>query len=153
MLLFKHEYVAPILEGRKTQTRRLWIRRMAVPGAFHWAQTGYGKPETRFARLEILRVWQEPLGDISEADSRAEGYDSRADYLNAFHRIYRTGMDTPVDRERVEQVVVWCVEFKVAFCAQRATVPAVKGSTPMTTDNTPAGEHALTGRVSVNGPS
>ena len=114
MLLFKPEHVAPILEGRKTQTRRLWNKRRAVPGAMHWAQTGYGDASTRFARLKILRSWQETLGSITEADSRAEGYDSRKDYLNAFHRIYRTAMDTPTDRERIENTVVWCVEFRLA---------------------------------------
>ncbi len=120
VILFKQEHVGPILEGRKTQTRRLWKRRRAVPGALHWAQTGYAKPETRFARLRILRVWQERLGDISGTDARAEGYDTQAFYLDAFYRInYGTEPNTAVDLEIAMDLIVWCVEFDVLFSVDK----------------------------------
>ncbi len=70
MILFKPQHVEPILRGRKTQTRRGWKRRRAVPGSIHDARTAmFGEP---FARLRIRRVWQERLGDISAADVLAE---------------------------------------------------------------------------------
>lgn len=116
MLLFKPEHVEPILSGRKTQTRRMWKRRRAVPGSFHWAQTGYGKADTRFARLEILRVWQERLGAISHEDAVAEGYPDAHQYLLAFHRINKIPLDAH-KRVAAENAQVWCVEFKVAPAA------------------------------------
>lgn len=112
MLLFKPEHVQPIITGRKTQTRRDWKRRRAVPGAIHWAQTGYGKVDTRFARLEILRVWQEPLVEIGLHDALAEGYDSVAEYLNAFLRINRITEVDYLNDWWTNRRQVWCVEFK-----------------------------------------
>lgn len=112
-MLFKPEHVNPILEGRKTQTRRIWKRRRAKPGSHHWAQTGMYKPETRFACLEVLRVWQEPLINISEADAKAEGYQDSHEYLMAFVRINRLSWGE-WDSEWIDgQREVWCVEFKL----------------------------------------
>ncbi|MFW6195390.1 MAG: ASCH domain-containing protein [Chloroflexota bacterium] len=92
----------PILEGRKTQTRRLWKRRRVREGSVHQARTAlFGAP---FARLRALRVWQERLGEISEQDAYAEGYESRDAFLSAFERI---NGQAPLDEP------VWCVEFRV----------------------------------------
>jgi hypothetical protein len=105
-MLFKIEHIAPILDGTKTQTRRLWKRPMVKVGGLYWAQTALYKSESRFARLKVLRLWQERLGDITEADARAEGYPSRADYFLAFRRINRLSGD-------VFDLHVYCVEFEV----------------------------------------
>ncbi len=99
MILFKSEHVEPILSGRKTQTRRMGKRRWRI-GAIHECRTAlFGEP---FAKVRILGVRQEQLGDISDADVRREGYDSVADYIQVFKRIY--GRWNP-------EKLVWVVSF------------------------------------------
>lgn len=101
MILFKPEHVQPILDGRKTQTRRLGNRRWRE-GAVHQARTKmFGDP---FAYLRILDVRREVLGAITTADARAEGYTMTADYLAAFERINGSA---PLE------LPVWVVEFEL----------------------------------------
>jgi len=88
MILFLKEHVGPILQGTKTQTRRTWAKPRARVGTVHLAKTRMLSTEF-FARLEILAVYRERLGDISEEDAIAEGYPSREAYLQAFARINR----------------------------------------------------------------
>lgn len=101
MILFKQEHVAPILADTKTQTRRTGKLRWKV-GAIRQAKTSY-KKDSEFARLRILAVRQERLGDISEADAVAEGYASIADYQDIFRRIY--GEWNP-------EQMVWVIDFE-----------------------------------------
>ena len=110
MMLFKEEHVPMIVAGfprLKTQTRRLHKRARALVGSHHWAQRGM-TADSRFARLEITRVWKDRLYSITEADSRAEGYASRDAYFEAFVRINAKkagkGRWNPV---------IWCYEFRV----------------------------------------
>lgn len=102
MILFKREHVAPILAGTKTQTRRTWARCRVKAGSVHMLKTGFGKDDS-FAHVRIKDARQEPLGDITEADAKAEGYPSIAAYIEAFERIYRTTWDPAL--------VVWVVDF------------------------------------------
>jgi len=88
MILFRQEHVEPILAGTKTQTRRTWEKPRARVGTVHLAKTRMLSTES-FARLEILAVYRERLGDLSEEDAIAEGYPSREAYLQAFARINR----------------------------------------------------------------
>ena len=106
MILFRPEHIEPIQAGRKTQTRRAWQKPRAKVGSIHLAKTKMLSIEF-FARLEILAVYQERLGDISEADAQAEGYPSREAYLDAFARINRQ----TVGDDFFEQVV-WVVRFR-----------------------------------------
>jgi hypothetical protein len=78
-----------------------------LPGSTHQARTRlFGEP---FAMLHVLRVWQEPIGDVSDDDAQAEGYSKRDDFLAAFTRI---NGDVPLDE------VVWCVEFSVTTAGE-----------------------------------
>ena len=72
MLLFKPEHVETILTDKKTQTRRIWKKPRAKVGSVHLAKTKMLSKEY-FAKLRILDVRQERLGDITEADAQAEG--------------------------------------------------------------------------------
>ena len=107
-MLFKAYHAPMILAGIKTQTRRRWKRPMVKVGGTYAAQTGFCKPETAFARIKVLRLWREPLGDISEEDSRSEGYENRELYLDAYCEINRLSR-THVDLGQV----VTCIQFEV----------------------------------------
>jgi hypothetical protein len=104
MLLFKPEHVPLILNGTKTQTRRIWKRKRCNVGAVHLAKTEMLSKDY-FAKLKILRVWQEELGEISESDAKAEGYASRKEYFAVFIEINK------IEVVKLD-LVVWCVEFK-----------------------------------------
>jgi len=70
------------------------------PESTHQVRTRlFGEP---FALLKVIRVWREPIGNVSDEDARAEGYPGRKDFLAVFTRI---NGDVPLDE------VVWCVEF------------------------------------------
>ena len=86
MLLFKPIHVPLILSGEKVQTRRSWKKARAKVGAIHLAKIKMLSKEY-FARLLILAVYEERLGDISEEDARAEGYQTKYAYLVAFQEI------------------------------------------------------------------
>lgn len=87
MLLFKPEHVQLILEGRKSETRRLWKRRRARPLALHWCTTKLYDKAARFCRVRIVSCTRQALGCITDEGARREGYASRELFLAAFERI------------------------------------------------------------------
>ncbi len=101
MILFKPAHVGLIVEGRKTQTRRLGGKRWNV-GAVHQCRTSrFNDP---FTRVRILAVRQERLGDISDQDIYREGYgDEPGDYKRVWESIYRQPWD--------DNLEVWVVDF------------------------------------------
>ena len=109
MLLFKPEHVPFILNGTKTHTRRIWKRKRCNIGAIHLAKTKMLSKEY-FAKLKILRVWQEYLGDISKEDAIKEGYNSREEYFRVFFLINDI---KPLLYNYWLLQKVWCVEFEV----------------------------------------
>jgi len=111
MILFQEEHVEPILNGTKTQTRRIWARQRAKVGATHLAKTKMLSKDF-FAKVEIVRVFQETLGDISESDAKAEGYSSVEGYLRAFKKINKL---TDVELQEALKSKIWVVEFKKVF--------------------------------------
>ena len=118
-MLFQKEHVLLILQGKKTQTRRLWQRPMVKVGGTYWAETKMFRPSSRFARLTVIRLWKERLEDISEKDARAEGYTSVASFLTAFATINRIRRDLSWLRERVT-----CVELELAPAGEEKEVVA-----------------------------
>ena len=72
MIIFKPEHVEMINNGTKTQTRRVWKRRRAKPGAVHQVKTKiYSK--TYECKIKINAVRMERLGDITPRDAFKEG--------------------------------------------------------------------------------
>lgn len=104
MILFKPEHVDLILAGEKTETRRLGKKRWNV-GAVHLCGTKlFGGT---FARVKILDVYEERLGDMGQTDIAAEGYAGK-DYKAAWERINKKPWD--------DDEVVWVVMFEVVDC-------------------------------------
>lgn len=68
-----------ILDGLKTQTRRFSLKRPAKPGSLHYAQTKLYDPESRFAHLKILDVWEWNGVYITPEDALAEGFQYNAE--------------------------------------------------------------------------
>jgi ASCH domain-containing protein len=102
VIVFQPEHVALILDGQKTQTRRLWARCRVRVGSVHaCVARRFGAP---FARVRVLSVRQEPLGAMSDDDAQRCGYQDRAAYHVAFERIYGTPTRDPL---------VWVVDFEV----------------------------------------
>ena len=94
MFLFTSENAKKIRQGIKTQTRRLHLRPRAVPGAVHWAQRTL-HPDSRFARLKILRVWEWDGETISDEDVKAEGFNTAAEFWETFNRLNRFHVKEP----------------------------------------------------------
>lgn len=86
MLLFKPRHVAPIISGRKIETRRLRRSWRANVGSIQKAKTVMLSKDY-FALLEILERWEERLGDISDQSIYNEGYDSRDEYFASLAEI------------------------------------------------------------------
>ncbi len=107
-MLFKKNHIELILSGKKTQTRRMWKKRRAVPGRIHKVKTQMLSTEY-FAEILILRVWKEYLGFISEADAIKEGFRNREHFFQVFYDINKKLKYNP-DREDIE---VFVVEFKL----------------------------------------
>lgn len=105
MILFRQEHVQPILDGRKTQTRRVWKRPRVRVGSIHQARTNMpwrgGEP---FARIRITGLRQERLGEISFADARREGYETIFAFKQTWIAIHGVWY--------AEQLV-WVVDFEV----------------------------------------
>ena len=108
MIIFRQRFIAPILAGRKTQTRRLWKKaRVRIGGIYEGRTYRAGKP---FVRLHVLDVERERLGNISEEDAVREGYETSAEFLKDFFAMhegkFRPGVDW-LDHQ------VWVMSFEV----------------------------------------
>lgn len=113
MILFAGDTPQKIVLGRKTQTRRCWKTHRVKAGSFHWAQTNY-HTSSRFARLEILKVWEQHPLNISEEDVIREGFTHWRDFIRAYYDQYPTANED-VERGERKHVVI---DFRVdsIFC-------------------------------------
>jgi hypothetical protein len=90
MLLLKKHLVALVRAGKKRQTIRLWTRANLRAGQISYTP-GLG-------RMKITAVDQlASLRDLTEADAKADGFDSLAELLAEIRRIY--GKVIPKDRK------------------------------------------------------
>jgi len=82
MIIFRARFNPSILEGRKTQTRRLLSKAKVRAGGIYEARTYQaGKP---FARLHIQDVRKEWIGYTREEDAAKEGYATSTEFLKNF---------------------------------------------------------------------
>jgi len=77
ILLFKKEFIPKIMKGTKTQTRRLESK--LKEGDIVFAKISYYTHH--FAKLKIIKIWQERLGDISNEDVKEEGFCSHFNFM------------------------------------------------------------------------
>jgi len=79
-LLFKREFFKAIREGRKTTTLRRWKTCFLMPGE-PTVSPGLGE-------LRIIRCERIELGQLQEADARADGFASLAELRDTLGRLY-----------------------------------------------------------------
>lgn len=138
-ILFRPEMVRAILEGRKTETRRLykpgarcsfepgqvlWVREsfhVARDGRVYYRADGTPDPLTpwkpsihmprKYCRLELrtTSVWVQRLQDISEDQALAEGAKDRAAFARLWDRINGSKEGASWD----DSPFVWRVCFEV----------------------------------------
>lgn len=107
-LLFKPRHVEAIRTGTKTATRRAWQDAYPRPveGSIRAAVTElFTSDEDADCYIRIERVYQEPLGELTEADARKEGGYSVAEFREAWEQINGPGSWDP-------EMVVDVVEFE-----------------------------------------
>lgn len=118
-MIFKYT-VDRVLDGNQTQTRRPIKQRKRYTyavGNTYAVQAASGKGGG--ARLEVLRVREQLLGAVTEADARAEGYESLAAFRHAWTAQY--GGFNPAED-------VWVVEFRLVENGR--TEPAQSSAKP-----------------------
>ncbi len=103
ILFFRREFIPSILSGRKTQSRRLKKPKVKA-GELCELRSGRRR-EDAFALAEILDLRCERLSEISEEDVRAEGMNSKEEFLRKFREIYKLSEE--------EDPEVWVVKFRV----------------------------------------
>lgn len=102
MILFRPEHVDMILQGKKTATRRMWGRPRVKVGAVHKCKLNMFTDE-HFAKIKILSLYRQRLGDMNDQDYRKEGY-SRQGFKSIWRKLHR---------QYYASTEVWVVEFMV----------------------------------------
>jgi len=105
VILFTKKNAIKIIERSKWQTRRFSLSRRWKPGSEHWAQLNL-KPDSRFARLLIKKVWTWDGTTISNEDVKAEGYLVKWEFLNEYYNLNKGCLDTKRTHFAVEFEVV-----------------------------------------------
>ena len=77
-VMFDKRFIAPILEGRKTVTRRPRKKSHITEGSTVTLMWNYSK-DGIFAKAKILSCERGKFGDIDEREARREGFSSLAE--------------------------------------------------------------------------
>ena len=105
MILFKLEHILPIIDGRKTVTRRIWAKGCRVKvGSIQKAKLNFYAPKS-FALLKILKVFKQKLGEMTDTDAYHEGYDDIDSFKKVWKKINRCKWD--------DNQEVYVIHFKV----------------------------------------
>ena len=108
MILFHSEQIKPILEGRKTETRRFWKdeRPRVRVGGVYQARTRMLDKSSTFAHLLVKELRWEPLDEMTDSDAQKEGYANLAEFKKAFMQILKINY-------WLSNEMVWVVGFEV----------------------------------------
>lgn len=104
-MIFRPQLARMVREGRKTQTRRLVDDRQPCrysPGRVYPVQPGRGK--RAIARVQVVDVARQQLGEITERAARAEGFTGRGQFFAYWRIIHRLGLRQEL-RDVLERVV------------------------------------------------
>jgi hypothetical protein len=105
-VIFKPRLARLVVAGKKTQTRRPVKDGEPIcryrPGREYAVQPGRGKAQ--IARLKVIAVAREPLGELTFDAARAEGFRTRDDFMAYWEELYgRIDVDLPV----------WAIAFEL----------------------------------------
>lgn len=104
-MIFRPELVRKVLEGHKTQTRR---RARAgeqpnyTPGRMYAVQPGRG--QKAMARILVVDVQRQALGDVTFRDARAEGFRTRDEFFTYWRELHGLGVRAEL-RDLLERLV------------------------------------------------
>ncbi len=99
-LLFKKPMLLKIHDGTKTATRRP-IRPMVKEGGRYHLKTELFK--THPDSIQVDRLYQQPLGEMTDADAQMEGYSTLQEFQEEWVTLFKT-----YDPAQT----VWVVEFR-----------------------------------------
>lgn len=85
-LTFKRPLLSLILQGKKTQTRRLPNNRQLQEGRIYPIMDDWTEGPKGYVR--IIRKFQQRLGDITIADIRKEGFNTLEEFKATWEKLY-----------------------------------------------------------------
>lgn len=85
MAMFKEKHIDLVLEGRKTQTRRIHKSEWKLGKTYSVRACRF---EKGIAKILIIRKFRERLGDISLQDIRKEGFSNIWEFKAVWEEIY-----------------------------------------------------------------
>jgi len=85
MPIFKPKHLNLILQGTKTQTRRISRYRLKI-GKAYAVRSKMLEPAQ--ARITITRAWKQQLRDLTPEDVHKEGFNSFKEFRQAWKEIY-----------------------------------------------------------------
>lgn len=106
-MIFQHT-LAQVLSGQKTQTRR---RMKSAPLIGHSYSIQPNRGMKGIARMRVVAVREERVGDISEEDAIKEGFANRSAFLETWAKIHK--LNTEEKRRRGFEEVVYVVTFEL----------------------------------------
>ncbi|MBT0160641.1 ASCH domain-containing protein [Candidatus Bathyarchaeota archaeon A05DMB-2] len=84
MVLFKRPLLRLVLQQRKTQTRRTSRRELSPGRVYPITDQWFGRAA---AYIKITRKWRQRLGDVTEQEAKAEGFNSLEEFQQAWKAI------------------------------------------------------------------
>ena len=85
-LLFQKRFIPLILDGIKTQTRRPLEENNIKVGDVIPLRTP--RQKTIHGLIQIVKVYEQPIGEISQEEVEREGFQRLAEFKKAWGRIY-----------------------------------------------------------------
>lgn len=102
-MLFKERHIEMIRTGTKIASRRKWKRPCAKVGGTYPVQTKMFQPRKECHIIRCLKLYQQPLGEMTEEDADKEGGYTLEQFKNIWEEI--VGTWNP-------ELVVYVVEFE-----------------------------------------